>query len=231
MDSFTFEDGDLLAYLAGEDLPHIAQALAQSPTLRQQLDTLRRTSGLMTQLFDGLDRPDPQDLVDVIASQASEHQQLRVAAYLRQSPIARAEYAELEREFRALSSPARPRRLALPTFFAAPAGVAFGLRASAPAAHAHERSFVVAELQAQVTLRITLRPGERWSLDGYITQGQQAAANVSVRLVAPGARPRPRVSDAAGFFSFARLRPATYELRATLAQGILVVRDLTLRDE
>ncbi|MFV9507478.1 MAG: hypothetical protein AB4911_23235 [Oscillochloridaceae bacterium umkhey_bin13] len=231
MEQYQLEDGDLLAYLEGEDLPHVAQALAQSPTLRQQLETLRRTKSLMTQWFDGLDRPDPQDMVDVITGQASATQQLRVAAYLRKSPVARAEYAELEQEFRALSTPARPRRLTRPTFFALPMSLGAGLRSSTPTSVAHEHSFVVAEIQAQITLRITLRSDEHWSLEGYITQDQQAAADIPVRLVAPGARPRPRTSDAAGFFSFARLRPGTYELRATMEQGILVVRDLILNDE
>lgn len=231
MDSPLLDDGDLLAYLEGEDLPHVAQAMAQSPQLRQELEVLRRAAGLMGRLFDGLGRPEPQDLVDVITGQASPQQQLRVAAYLRQSPAAQAEYAALEQEHRDLVAPPQRRRLRLPEFFALPVGLAPGLRASAPGSDDRDRSFVVAELQAQVTLRIAQRAGEQWALEGYLTVQQAPAAAVPVRLVAPGARPRPRLSDASGFFAFPRLRPGTYELRATLPQGVLVVRALSLRDE
>ncbi len=230
MNSFSIEDGDLLAYLAGEDVPHVAQALQQSPELRQELDDLRRASGLFTQLFAGLDRPDAQELVDVITGQASPAQQLCVAAYVRQNEVGHATYQALESEFRSLTQRQRPRRGRLPEFLALPVGAVAGLRAT-PSADDRDQAFVVADLQAQITLRIIPRAGEIWAIEGYITQQQQPAIGVQVRLAAEGARPRPRTTDEDGFFTFARLRTGTYQLLATFDQGMVLVRDLALHDD
>jgi hypothetical protein len=230
MNGFSIEDGELLAYLAGEDLPYVAQALQQSPELQHELETLRRTSGLFTQLFDGLEHPDPQDMVDVLTGQASHAQQLRVAAYVRQSAVGQAGYQALEEELRRLT-PAHPsRRRKLPEFFAVPQGAVAGLRA-APRADDRDQTFVVAELQAQVTLRMAPRAGEWWAIEGYITRQQQPVAGVQVRLTATTARPRPRTTDAAGFFSFPKLREGTYQLRATFDDGMIIISGLALYDE
>jgi hypothetical protein len=230
MDLHTISEGDLLAYLEGEDLPYVAEALTRSPELQRELAELQRTRGLFTQLFAGLDRPAPQDLVDVIAGQASPTQQLRVAAYLRQSAAEHRAYQELEQEFKQLQQPARPRRSRLPEFLALPVAAAAGLRA-APAANERDRAFVVAELQARITLRIVPRADESWVIEGFITRAEQAAADVRVRLTAPGARPRPRQTDAAGFFSFLRLRAGTYQLRAAFDEAVLRVEDIVLQDD
>ncbi|NTW00035.1 MAG: carboxypeptidase regulatory-like domain-containing protein [Oscillochloris sp.] len=230
MATATLEDGDLLAYLAGEDLPYVAQALEQSPALRQELEDLRRANQLMAGVFTDLDRPASQDLVDVITGQSSSHQQLRVAAYLRRSAAARAAYAELEQEFRSLTHAPRLRQRKLLEFLAIPAGAAVGLRAGPPAADDRDQSFVVAEISAQLTLRVVPRPGDFWAIQGYITLKQQPAAGVQVQLTAPGTHLRPRTSDEQGFFTFPRLRSGTYQLRARLEQGVLVVRNLSLDD-
>jgi hypothetical protein len=230
MDAGSLNDGDLLAYLAGEDLPHVAQALQQSPELRQELDDLRHATGLFTRLFAGLDRPDDQDLIDVITGQASDRQQLRVAAYVRQSAVGQATYQALEAEFRQLTAAQQPRRGSRPQFLAVPVGAVAGLRA-APGRDDRDQTFLVSELQAQITVRIVPRAGDVWAVEGYITQQQQPAAGVRVRLTAPGARPRPRTTDTAGFFTFPRLRANTYQLLATFDQGVLLVRDLILSDE
>src|SRR6185369_2944415 len=119
-DSNLIEDSELLAYLEGEELPHVEQALAHSAELRAELETLRRDMGYFQRAFGGIDRPDPQDLVDVVTGQATARQQMRVAAYLRQSKRARAEMAALQQAYAQLTAPPKPPRLRLPSFLAVP---------------------------------------------------------------------------------------------------------------
>ncbi len=230
MDRYSISEGDLLAFLEGEDLPQVARALAESPELQRELAELQRARAAFTQLFTGLERPAPQDMVDVIAGQASATQQLRVSAYLRESAAGRRAYQELEQEFGRLQQTTRPRRARLPEFLALPLAAAAGLRA-APVADERDRAFVVKELQARVTLRIVPRADEHWAIEGFITRGEQAAPDVQVRLTAPRARPRPRRTDAAGFFSFPRLRAGTYQLRAAFDEAVLRVEDIVLQDD
>jgi hypothetical protein len=93
MTSFKLNQGDLLAHLDGERVPHFDVALRYQPELGEQLDALREADQFFHQRFGRILRPDSQDLVDVVTGQASRDQELRVAAYLRQSAAGRAEMA------------------------------------------------------------------------------------------------------------------------------------------
>jgi hypothetical protein len=233
MDRFSIEDGDLLAYLAGEPVPHVEQALQESPELRQELEDLRRSTKLFSQLFHELERPDPQDLIDVITGQASDMQQLRVAAYTRRSAAGRAEYQVLEKEFRELTRPQSSRRQKAPKFLAQPLNVAGGLRSTAPdealsRASSMEQSYVVQELQAQITLTMAHVGRDYWQLEGYVTRQQSPAPAVRVKLAAEQAHPRPRITNELGFFTFARLRSGTYQLEAQFETGSLLISDLVI---
>jgi hypothetical protein len=227
------EDGDLFAYLMGENLPHVAQALQDSPDLQRELESLRQADVLFQRLFEGLDRPYPQDMVDVITGQASAEQQLRVMAYIRQHAAGRAEFEQLEAEYRQSSRPAArsPRRG--PHFIAVPVAGAAGVRSSSTADmhESSEQTFLAAELEAHVTMRVAPPVRERWHIEGHVTRQQQPVPSVQVRLASTESRPRPRQTDDAGFFSFSRLKAGRYTLRVVFEQGILVIPDIVLRDD
>ncbi len=214
------EPGDLLAYLDGVDLPHVEQALQASPGLRQELDELRQAEQVLRQMFGGLPLPDPQDLVDVVTGQATPQQQLRVAAYIRANPAGQQELA-------ALQAAAASRSSSRVRFLAVRQTGALAVRSAA--ADAIEQSFYVTELAIQVVLRIGPPSNDRWRLEGYVTQHDQPAAGVRVTLRATHARPRPRLTDADGFFAFQRLAAGTYRLQAALPQGTVVLPDIVLR--
>lgn len=235
MDKQPIQEGDLLAYLEGEPLPHVDYHLRESAELRAELERLRRAHSTYSNLWQPAPdaaEPDPQDMVDVVTGQASAAQQLRVAAYIRQNAAARATYDALQATFAAASPATPPRhRLRVPVFAAVPAGLGAGLRTAAPLVSDREQAFVVAALQVQVTLRVIPRDDGYWAVEGYVTREQHPATGVQVRMHADGARPRPRTTDDGGFFRFARLRDGTYQVRVLLADGTVLLRDVSLADD
>ncbi len=246
METQRIEEGDLLAYLEGEPMPHVEHHLHTSAELRAELELLRRAHATYSALFPAHPdqahahpdqahahpEPDPQDMVDVVTGQASAAQQLRVAAYIRQNAAGRAVYDELQATFAAASTPpSRLRPVRLPVFTALPAGLGAGLRTVVPARSDREQAFVVAELQVQVTLRVIPRDDGYWAVEGYVTRQQHPAAGVQVRMLAAGARPRPRITDDGGFFRFARLRDGTYQMRVTVADGTVLIHDVPLAED
>ncbi|MEI8164986.1 MAG: carboxypeptidase-like regulatory domain-containing protein [Chloroflexales bacterium] len=217
----TIEPGDLLAYLDGVDLPHVAHALQTSAALRAQLANMRQREQGLRQLFGGLPCPDPQDLVDVAANVASPTQQLRVAAYTRLSPAGQQELAALLAEH----APPTARR---PRFTALPQMMALGARSLGPAPS--EQAFYASALAVQVVLRLSPPTDARWHMVGYVTQQDQPAPHVRVTLRAEHARPRPRFTDAEGFFTFPRLSAGVYRLQAHFEQGVVLIPTITLDD-
>lgn len=218
----TIQPGDLQAYLDGEDLPHVAEALAASPALRQELAALRRQNQALQGFFGGLNIPDPQDLVDVATGLASPQQHLRVMAYVRASPQGREDFTALL----ALQAPPQPRGLRLPNILALPQALAPALRSLTPAADDH--SFYAGELQAQIVVRVPPPHGDHWCIEGYVTQHDQPASAVRVTLRGDHVRPRPRFTDAEGFFTFTRLPAGHYLLQAHFSQGRLLLPPIRL---
>ncbi|PDV98958.1 carboxypeptidase-like regulatory domain-containing protein [Candidatus Viridilinea mediisalina] len=216
------QPGELQAYLDGEDVPHVAEALAASPALRQELAALHRQMQTLQGFFGGLNLPDPQDLVDVATGQASPQQQLRVMAYVRASPQGREDFTTLL----ALQAAPQSQRLRLPNILALPQALAPGLR-SLPSA-SDDQSFVAGELHAQVVVRVPPPRGDHWQIEGYVTQHDQPAAAVRVTLRGDQVRPRPRFTDAEGFFTFTRLPAGHYLLQAHFPQGRLLLPPLRL---
>ena len=214
-------EGELLAYLDGEGLPHVEQELQASPGLRREIDAFLRRA------FADLDRPDPQDLVDVVAGQATAAQRLLVAAWTRSKGTAQREIEALRNEWDTMQRTEQKRRPRRPRFLAVPLGAAVGVRTLAESA---EQSFYAAELQAQVTLRVAPVSGEQWRIEGYVTQSHQPAANARVTLRSERARPRPRHTDEAGIFVFPKLAAGVYQLRVAFEQGILYIPELVLDD-
>lgn len=227
-------EGDLLAYLSGEPLPHVVQALADSPALQAQLQEIQRADRQFARLFGGIGVPDPQDLVDVATGQASARQHLRVAAYLRESAAGRAEIVALLDPVPSPRMSRVPRWLGLPL---QPAGTRagtvgsarWGLRAN-PGDGA-EQGFYISEIHAQVIVQVLPPTGEFWVIQGRVTQQNQPVAAAQVRLSHPERRIRPRTTDAEGFFSFQRLRAGTYGLQVHLGDGRVIVPDIVLADE
>lgn len=99
MISFNLNQGDLLAHLDGERVPHLDIALRNQPELGEQLEALREADQFLHKRFGRCVRPDSQDLVDVVTGQASAAQELRVMAYLRQSAAGRAEMVAIREAF------------------------------------------------------------------------------------------------------------------------------------
>lgn len=236
-------EGDLLAYLDGADLPHVAAALRASPELQQELETLHRAQQVLQRVFGAPPLPEPQDWVDVATDQATPAQHARVQSYLHAHPASAARLHALQAEALAAdgewaqaaqreqdAAPPMPHpvpaRLHLPVYIATRVVGAVGLRGAAT-----EQAFAGAELDAQVIVRIVPPTRERWHLEGYVTQQQQPAVGVTVKLSAAHARPRPRVTDAAGFFTFRRLAAGSYRLQVRFAQGLLLLPELVLHDD
>lgn len=220
-------EGDLFAYLQGERLPHVEQALARSPELRAELDRLSATLTGLRGRVGGMDVPDTQDLVDVACGQASPLQELRVAAYLRDS----AEGRTLMTELLVDEQPSRRRRgvfaLALPS-------LALGTRSgdSGAGSGSHlDPTFVAAELNAQLVLRMAPPAASGWELKGQVSSGGLPVPGVKVTLHGALQRTRARTTNPQGFFQFADVEPGSYHLRAALPAGTLLTRPFTLRDD
>jgi hypothetical protein len=234
------KEGDLVAYLEGERLPHVTKALLKSPALQERLQLLWKMNWQLRHLSRGVSSLNPLDLVDVAYGRATPQQQLRVAAYLRESASGRAEMAALLEEY------ARPKR-GLPQFLALPlqwllnqkiAGtetmdLAFGLRSSSTDTDTAGTGqiFHVSELHAQVVLRIVPLKSERWKLEGYITQQDQPVAGARVMLRVESRRPQSQSTDAGGFFTFTQLAPGVYRLQVFLAQGSLLIPPMVVGDD
>jgi hypothetical protein len=232
------EEGDLLAYLNGEHLPHVEAALAASPDLRIELEALRRTNHMLSNVLGGLDTFDSQDIVDVITGQATDGQQLRVAASVRQDAQVRAEFEALQQAFQTAAPASRHPESGLSRFFAVPLSGMAGLRAAAPAAAdvplltpGKDQSFLAADLNVQITLHLVPPAPHYWQIEGHVTHDQAPAPELKVTLTSEATRPRPRQTDDMGFFSFRRLRAGTYRLQVFFAQGIVVLPDIHLHDE
>ncbi|MCX7682976.1 MAG: hypothetical protein N2508_13595, partial [Anaerolineae bacterium] len=104
MTTSQIREGELLAYLSGERLPHVEIALRESPELRAELERLRQVDEWLRRLFAGTRPLDPQDVVDVAAGLATPEQRLLVAAWARRDPAVRQELAELEAEAKRLDA-------------------------------------------------------------------------------------------------------------------------------
>lgn len=224
------QEGELLAYLCGEHLPHVEAALRESPELQAELERLRQTDEWLRRLLSGKRWPDSQDLVDVVTGLATPEQRLLVMAWVRRDPAAREELAALEAEARGLGVVSPSRRMRLPLFIAVPVTMALGVRA-APAEELDERAFYVAELQVQITLRVAPLGRERWRIEGYVTQHHAPVPGVRVSLRSAAARPRPRSTDETGWFNFRHVPPGVYTLTAISDSWRITVPDVTLKDE
>jgi len=220
-------EGDLFAYLDGQELPHVEQVLQRSPELQAELAAFQRADGWLGRLFAGF--VDSQDLVDVVAGQSTPAQQLLVAAYVRRNPEAQAELAALEAEKAAFEQEQRPLpdKWSLPIFTAI-RSLAFALRGQPTD---EEPSFYVTELNAEVTLYSGLPMGEEWEIEGYVTQNQLPAAKVEVILEAEEASAASGMTDEGGFFTFEDLVAGRYQLRVKFDKGILLIPEIVLRDE
>ncbi len=238
----TISQGDLLAYLDGEPLPHVEVALRQEPALRRELHALREADGFLYTMFGGILHPDSQDLVDVATGQATSQQALRVAAYLRNSADARARMEALkevaeEVEPGVVAKEAKEPALLsgirslLPLFFARRLRAA-DVRAGgfAEKGERSDETFYVAEIEARVTLYVSPPVREVWLLEGYVTQNAFPVDEVTVslqqeeRLVAT-------TTTEDGFFTFESLEAGRYQIKVQFEQGILVIREIELEDE
>jgi hypothetical protein len=168
--------------------------------------------------------PSPQDLVDVVAGQASARQQLRVAAYLRLSAAGRARMAYL------LEGDSTKRRES-PALFLATLPVGAGATKGDSEDDRGGTVLVSAELAAHVVVRIQLMAAESWRLRGYLEQHGEPLGATAVVLRTPDGRRRTRTTDDGGFFAFERLPTGSYHLRISLDAGVLLTPPIMLGDD
>jgi len=232
--TYKIEEGDLLAYLNGDSDPQLEMALQESAELLAELEALQQVDAHLRHALNNVHIFNEQDVVDVVTGQATANQRLIVAAQRRRDPVLDAEMQAMEAEYAQLTAP-KPSRWQLPQFIAQPIAAAMGVRSNTY--ETQEHAYHVVELQAQVTVRIVPPDGEIWALEGYVAQNHQPASQVQVDLatddfVDPAVESLATLqSDEQGFFVFQDLDEGTYYLRITLADGSILVRDLTLLDE
>lgn len=233
---------ELLAYLEGEEIPGIVEALRASPALQQKLEELRALDAWLYQTFDGMGRPEPGDLVDVALEQASDRQKLLVAAYERNSLRGRAEMASLRQEAKQQQrSPARWfARLVAP--LSAPhtsrlqaAGVRSADRPPMKAGAITEQLYVVEEARASVRLQITRpRQGERWTLSGMINQTTDEETPLADLLLIlqnqRGGRGLRTTTNSLGYFTFRDSKAGVYQLKIHFDEAIAIIAELVLTE-
>lgn len=216
-------------------------------------DELRQLDEWLQSTFEGLDRPDPQDLVDVITGQATKQQELMVAAYRRNSQRGQREFETLQREHAQLSKRRKFSWQAEPlVFFATPVLQLVGLRGGiASSSDAHEgqseihsstekivytlrpsreqevnQNFEVTDIDMQVALHMPRVKGELYELQGTVTQYAQLVNKAEIVLRSSTSRIRKRKTNEAGFFLFSRLTPGDYQLNIKLEDGTILIDGL-----
>lgn len=222
-------DGTLFAYLnkdIDEALAESAQQLLETDAGQNALAQLADMDQWLIGQIGGLNVPDSQDLVDVVAGQATDQQKLIVAAYVRNSVRGRNEMQMLEEALSAGQEPLPAKLFQLPQFVAVPLQALSGLRSAA--AEERQQAFMVAELHAQVTLRIAPPIDMRWHLEGYITQEYLPTPKVRVTLAQDGAAGLEVESDLNGFFSFSNLDEGSYTMQAHVEQGVIIIQEINL---
>ncbi len=222
-------DGELLAYLEGEDLPHVAEALANSLELQRRFDELKQLHEDLFVEFEGVLRPDPQDLVDVVAGQASQAQKLIVAAYVRNSVRGREELRALEAEW-AKSMPAQgivQKMWELPQFLARPLSMV-GVRGN-DTNESGVQTYYAADVQAQIAVQIPPPSNDLWQIQGYVTHEDLPLAATAVSLYP--ITNMTTETDEMGFFVFENLTAGRYDLRLHLRDSIILIPDIYLIDE
>ena len=242
MTSFNINQGDLLAHLDGQRLPHLDAALRTQPELRTQLEALREADQFFHQRFGRILRPDSQDLVDVVTGQASAAQELRVMAFVRQSAAGRAEMAAIREAFAEaqaeeqgfIESKARQGfigaiRTALRQFIAQPLQ-ATGVRGSLYSKDT-ENTFYVAKLDARVTVYPSPAYGEEWIIEGYVTQKEQPIDGISATLEQNDEIIASTETEDGGFFTFEAIEAGTYQIKVHFEHGILMIQKIELEDE
>lgn len=244
MTSFNINQGDLLAHLDGKTRPHVEVALRNQPELNDQLEALREADQFFHKRFGRILRPDSQDLVDVVTGQASAGQELRVAAYLRQSVAGRAEMVALREAF--ADAEAEEQRFiereerqgflgaigsVLRQFLALPLQAAGVRGARALYSEETENTFYVAELEARVTVYTSPSIGEEWIIEGYLTQREAPIDGVTVTLEENDEIIASTFSYDGGFLTFEAIEAGSYQIKVHLEQGILITPQIELKDE
>ncbi|MFV9505620.1 MAG: carboxypeptidase-like regulatory domain-containing protein [Oscillochloridaceae bacterium umkhey_bin13] len=214
-------EGELQALLDGEDLPHVAAALAASPALQAEFAALQQTQRRIAQLAQTAQPPDDYDLLDVAAGQASATQILLVGSYLQRSAEARERLAYLLEGEHPDVQQGAALILALP-----PPHLALMLSAN-PAAPAYPLTVPASDLQ--ITLQVQELAPASYQLNLQLThQGQPLAYERIVIQAATGYR-ASRITDAKGQGRFPSLPAGTYHLRIKLANALVVTPPLHIQ--
>ncbi len=179
--------------------------------------------------LEGVLRPDSQDLVDVVAGQASQAQKLVVAAYTRNSVQGRAELNVLEAEWAKLMPAQGVHRKiwALPQFLARPLNLV-GVRGDGTKDDGLQ-TYYAADVQAQIAVQIPPPQNDLWQIQGYVTREDLPLAETAVSLYP--ITEMTTETDEMGFFAFENLPAGNYDLRLHLTDGIVLIPDINLADD
>lgn len=221
-------EGEQFAYLHGESRSDTENALRASPAMRRELAELARLDQLLTGLFAEIDRPDPQDLVDVLTNQATPKQKLIVAAYTRFSERGRREMAALEEELALLEKSEKPRSL-FAFFLARPFAPAVGLRTGR--GESGGSLYQAIDIQVQVILHRTPPVDLRSTIEGVVTQHFKPMSHQQLALQSGPTVVALEQTDDQGFFRFQHLQAGTYQLSICLEDGIVQIENVVLNED
>lgn len=227
-----YDDADLMAYLLGEDVPGLKEALDLSKGLMERFNELSQLDAEVAHMLGRLNQISDQDLIDVVTKFASPNMRLMVDAHIRQNPEAKTRVEALKKEYGELLRESEPRRTKLPVFLASSLSLAVGLRSGDDSpGRRSEGGYQSTELDAQITYRAVPLTGESFRIEGSVVYQDAPGAGLKVALRAVKRRPRQEFTKPTGVFSFAKVRAGEYRLRVTLPAGVMETPLFAISDE
>lgn len=235
------DEGDLLAYIAGEALSHVSNSIEQSPELQREAVNLKRAETILFKQFGGIERPTTQDMIDVLLEQATQAQIIRVRRYVSQSAKGRATYEQLQHMSQSTDSNESLlesqrfqwiHHVALPRFVSGTrSNTESSPKQSQIRAHPtrpNTELFAVDHLDAQILVQIFPPERGQWIVQGNITQALIPVANIKIVLQDTYNQSTTTSTDDQGMFSFQNLSSGLYQLQTYLDGHLIEVSKIIL---
>ncbi len=221
----------ILAYLDGEELPHVAAYLQTSPegaTLAAEYQALQ---GNLARMLYRHDCPTTQQLGDYALHLPAQAEQVAIAAHVTTCPHCTDELAQI-RTFLAIEADPPPlslieraRRQLTATLAVLPTATSAALRGSAGAS---VQTYQVEDITVTID-PLASSHGGRSDLAGLIWREHDdapAVAGAPVTLVAPDAPQQTTEIDEFGNFLFADVPHGDYQLEVVLGDDTIVINNL-----
>ncbi|MEM7535057.1 MAG: carboxypeptidase-like regulatory domain-containing protein [Chloroflexota bacterium] len=245
----TIQEGEHLAYINKDASPNTVAIIENSPEQQQEITDLEKLYRSLGTFFATTKPVDPQDLVDVATGHATPNQILIVDAHCRRDPAVRAELEQIRADWIKMEEiRTRPtlferiqnaykslqQYIAEPILLEPSSDFRFSARSPVHADNLRQ-AYEVINLDVHLTLRIIPMSGEVWKLEGFVTQNSLPVAETIVTVQASledGDRELdPVTTDEHGFFMLTNLEEGVYRLEIILEHGIVVVRDVELKED